>query len=486
MSSVVIKDADIGLHSVNMLDTFVDLAVYKYKNDSPDKDTDHLIDLLNKKLVQSNMNNVIFSKKSLANKIDYDVKRSEGSIAVTREKEYLVYAKFEDLIIDQNLCSSFVRDDLVESKEGELSLENYYLEVTSFLKEIKLCFVDIEAKFGVFGEVIFFGRMPLRNEKISVANYQKLCNFVFKFVRRMYRERLSQISSIYVEGLLETHFDKKSDIKIMDTLHNDYISNEGKPVDEEILRRCLHSFTWSHHIFDTDLYNNSNFFTEFKEILKNEVDFSETSIIYSRDTKIYIGWSHSVFLTKNLNEDEKRLFVHFYKVPIEVEWGEWEFLRSLNKKVDKALFESFEMLENNNSNYKTLRRYKNLIDKFYYLTQRIIKMYDGLSMTVNPTQLKLIEVQRSKWKLDINKDGFNKNLESLKDIITYLSLRKTEENSRILNSILFVIALLSVIDISNTIYNIINTGNPNYMISTLMPASTLLVILMAYLGISKK
>ena len=60
-----------------------------------------------------------------------------------------------------------------------------------------------------------------------------------------------------------------------------------------------------------------------------------------------------------------------------------------------------------------------------------------------------------------------------------VNMKKTQQ-SRILNGILFVIALLSMIDISNTIYQVIANGTQGELAISLGPVSFIFVVLLLY------
>jgi len=477
-----VKNADIGLFSVNMIDTFVDQGHLNNDNHNLITVKTNLMNELNTSLsVRHSSNEAYFAIESLSTNIDQRVKRSAGSIEVNREKIYLTYARLKDTIISEDLCKQLDVSD--NDKESNFLMK--YNSIKNVLHTKKLRIIDVELKFGCFGEVLFFGRISLRNEKISIGKYAELSDFIFRIARAVYRDIITKLCVIYIETLLKLQTNKKPMIRLLEAIHTKMYDAKYKVNYEEVRRRCLHSFTWAHYIFDEDLFNDTNTFESFNELLNNEVDLNLKDLVTSGDAKIYIGWSHSLFITKGLDVDAMNSFVHFYKIPIEIEWGEWEFLRSLNKKVEYALYKSYDMLETKKYRFMEVGKYNHSIDQFYFFSKRITESYEGLSITVNPTQLKLIKLQREKWKLDQYKLEFKEKNESLRSMVNYLGEKKKNQNSIVLNGILFLIALLSVIDISNTVYSIINTKNQSYIIATFSPVTTIFIIALLYYRIVK-
>ena len=144
------------------------------------------------------------------------------------------------------------------------------------------------------------------------------------------------------------------------------------------------------------------------------------------------------------------------------------------------IYNSYNILQSKRFFIMKTDKYKENINKLYFFIQRINDTYDSSSITLNPYQSSVMNIQRRVWEIEKYEAMYLKKRETLYQIVDFFIAQKKSTQSKIMNSILFIIALLSTVDIAYTIYNIILTGDFAKMIFGVGPSFVIILVIFLY------
>ncbi|MGM0496250.1 MAG: hypothetical protein ACQERX_06265, partial [Bacillota bacterium] len=185
------------------------------------------------------------------------------------------------------------------------------------------------------------------------------------------------------------------------------------------------------------------------------------------------------FLENNQNKHLQEE-INYHLTPIENEFAEWEFIIAMTRNIERLLFHSYSVFESNKFFFIKTTQFKRNINQLFFFIQRIMHSYDNTSITLNQYQAKLMEAQEKKWEINRYYQSYKDKSKSLYNIVDYIIQRKKSVQGKILNGILFIIALLSTIEISNSIYQIIYNNDSSQLIFSLGPVFTIIIIIILY------
>ncbi len=470
MGKTIIKDVDIVLLSGSMMSIYVDMDYYKYTDN--ELDIEGIIKLLNKKKSEKHGHKYVWYDVNQ----DYDnsLRLSTSAFEDFRGKEYIAGANIKDSVVDSN----FIETQLKSNKEYE-ELYTGYMKFSELIGFEDIRFHEAKIKIGGYGDTSFRCKVSLRNRNVSVSDYYDYIQYLRILAHELYKELATDIGITYRNLFVSLSNNKDEAVRILDyNLDNE--DNE-KRNSEYVHERAIQAICWMHCIYNNDLFESNNFVKDLESLLIDEPDKSDGQIASFTDTKSYMGWSHSVFVIKCKEEEKvRKQLCEFYTSTFEVVWGEWEFLQKITKDLDLLTYDTYEILNSKKYLRAKTSKLKSNTNILFYSTKRLMNSFENSSVTINQVQSILMGIQKNTWSMDAYRKSFNEKSNVLNEKIEYMVNMKKTQQSRILNGILFVIALLSMIDISNTIYQVIANGTQGELTISLGPVSFIFVVLLLY------
>ncbi|MCF7924580.1 MAG: hypothetical protein K9L64_05735, partial [Candidatus Izimaplasma sp.] len=444
-----IKNADIVLLSGNMTNIFFDMEYYNYNNIKFDHNTlcQHLNQNMNKTLKHSGK----WIIPNDDNESSLKTRLSASTFETQRKKHNTIHFNI----------NSFNLDDIFNNDNKNINkYKSKYKEIKGYLSR-SLIFKNTLLKFGCHGDVIFHTTVPLNDVSINSKQYNTISAFIRNVARHLYKDIIKEACVEYIKIIEET---LNQDIfnRIFFEIEDIF---EVKDKLDYSISRSMYAICWVHIIYDDD-YNEID-----NKALANDIAFREekTDYLYSpaHNSHVYIGWSHTIFFLVNNQNIHEVDEINYHITPIENEFAEWEFIIAMTKNIEKLLFHSYNVFESNKFFFIKTTQFKKNINQLFFFIKRIMHSYDNTAITTNRYQAKLMEAQEKKWEIDKYHQSFEEKSKSLYQIVDYIIQRKKTVQGKILNGILFTIALLSTIEISNIIYRIIIEGESTQLLFSL-------------------
>lgn len=454
----LIKNADIVLMTGNMTNIFFDMEYYNLNEANFKYDT--LCKKLNansKDSLESHGRWVIPNDKSTLK-----TRLSASSFVTDRKKHNTIQYEINDYRLDEILNTPEL--DQYVSK---------YNEVKSILNQ-SLTFQNAVIKFGSYGDVIFNTKVSLIDISVSAKQYNMISSLLRNIARDLYQEIVNDACIKYIETI-ENEIDCNEFKQIQFEIENVF---EAKEKLKYSINRSMYTISWVHLIYDDDYNDIGN------KKLAYEIAFKEEKLDYlcsvSHNAHIYLGWSHTIFFLENNQNKHLQEEINYHLTPIENEFAEWEFIIAMTRNIERLLFYSYSFFESNKFLFIKTTKFKRNINQLFFFIQRIMHSYDNTSITLNQYQAKLMEAQEKKWEINRYYQSYKDKSKSLYNIVDYIIQRKKSVQAKILNGILFIIALLSTIEISNSIYQIISNNDRSQLIFSLGPVFTIILIIFLY------
>ncbi|MDA3932463.1 MAG: hypothetical protein PF513_06980 [Tenericutes bacterium] len=461
----LINNADIVLMSGNMTNIFFDMEFYNYNKANFNYDIlcQHLNTNRNKLL----KTNGKWLKPDENSESSLKTRLSASSFKTHRKKHNTIHFEINDFNFD-NLVN--------DSKLSKYEIE--YKEIKKYLPHA-LQFNNTLLKFGSYGDVTFHTTVSLKNASINAKEYNTISAFIRNIARDLFHNIVRDACIEYIE-IIEKDISDKEFQRIFFEIENIF---ELKDKLEYSVERSMYTITWVHLIYDDDYNDLEN------KKLADKIAFKEEKLDYiyspSHESHIFLGWSHTIFFLINNQNRHQQDEIYYHLTPIENEFAEWEFIIAMKRNIERLLFHSYSVFESNKFFFVRTTQFKNNINQLFFFIQRIMRSYDNTSITINQYQAKLMEAQEKKWEISKYYDSFEDKSESLYKIVDYMINRKKSIQSKVLNGILFVIALFSTIEISNSIYQIIHNNDSFQLLFSIGPAFTILIIIILYNRISR-
>jgi len=454
----LIKNADIVLMSGNMTNIFFDMEYYNLN------ETNFKYDILCQHL-NTNSNNLLKSNGKWVipnDESSLKTRLSASSFMTHRKKHNTIQFEINDFDLDIMLNNSKLNKYISK-----------YNETKTILNQ-SLTFQNAVIKFGSYGDVTFNTKVSLKEVSISAKQYNIISALLRNLAREIYQEIIKNACIEYIETI-ERDIDCNEFKRIFFEIENIF---EVKEKLDYSINRSMYTISWVHLIYD-DNYNDSE-----NKKLANEIAFKEEKLDYLRSAShnayIYIGWSHTIFFLENNQNKHLQEEINYHLTPIENEFAEWEFIIAMTRNIERLLFHSYSVFESNKFFFIKTTQFKRNINQLFFFIQRIMHSYDNTSITLNQYQAKLMEAQEKKWEINRYYQSYKDKSKSLYNIVDYIIQRKKSVQGKILNGILFIIALLSTIEISNSIYQIIYNNDSSQLIFSLGPVFTIIIIIILY------
>ncbi|MFO7969401.1 MAG: hypothetical protein R6U15_04745 [Candidatus Izemoplasmatales bacterium] len=454
----LIKNADIVLMSGNMTNIFFDMEYYNLN------ETNFKYDILCQHL-NTNSNNLLKSNGKWVipnDESSLKTRLSASSFMTHRKKHNTIQFEINDFDLDIMLNNSKLNKYISK-----------YNEIKTILNQ-SLTFQNAIIKFGSYGDVTFNTKVSLKEVSISAKQYNIISALLRNLAREIYQEIIKNACIEYIETI-ERDIDCNEFKRIFFEIENIF---EVKEKLDYSINRSMYTISWVHLIYD-DNYNDSE-----NKKLANEIAFKEEKLDYLRSAShnayIYIGWSHTIFFLENNQNKHLQEEINYHLTPIENEFAEWEFIIAMTRNIERLLFHSYSVFESNKFFFIKTTQFKRNINQLFFFIQRIMHSYDNTSITLNQYQAKLMEAQEKKWEINRYYQSYKDKSKSLYNIVDYIIQRKKSVQGKILNGILFIIALLSTIEISNSIYQIIYNNDSSQLIFSLGPVFTIIIIIILY------
>ncbi|MFW5794275.1 MAG: hypothetical protein ACOCV1_02220 [Bacillota bacterium] len=460
-----IKNADIVLTSGNMTNIFFDMEFYNYN------DAYFNYKILCKHL-NVNRNNLLkeSGKWIIPNDNNESILKtrlSASSFKTHRKKHNTIYYEVKNF----NFDNIFKNENFKKYKDTYQKIKNYLSHSLSFHSSL--------IKFGSYGDVTFHTIISLKDVSISISQYNNISIFIRNLARDIFQEIIKAACIEYIETI-EKEINKDEFKRIFFEIENIF---ELKDKLNYSIERSMYTIAWIHLIYDEDYMEKEN------NKLAYQIAFKEEKLDYlhspSHKAHVYVGWSHTIFFlinNQNMHETDE---INYHISPIQNEFAEWEFIVAMTRNIERLLLHSYSVFESNKYFFIKTTQFRKNINQLFFFIQRIMHSYDNTSITLNQYQAKLMEAQEKKWEINRYYNSFEEKSESLYKIVDYIIQRKKTIQAKVLNGILFIIALLSTIEISNSIYQIIHNNDNSELLFSLGPVFTILLVIILFNRITR-
>ncbi len=450
-----IKNADIVMMGGNMTNVFFDMDRYKTA--------------FTYKMLQNDLEN----KKDLTtfgnwyskdmDEADEITSLSISAFNTLRKKNMVMTFEIHPIDIDDFLNKQTSSDIINQSKKT-------YAEIKKNVGGI-LKFNRIVVKFGSYGDMTFRSQIALRNVNITMDQYHQIIQFSREITRLLYADIVLEVATTYMKTIYESPkeryhlilIEKKKEETLDSALS--YLEN-----------RNMYALTWIHMIYDDC---EEAICAEFaQDIACGEENFTHTYISKYSEIKTYVGWSHTVMILPADKFNNKTFNMSYYVRPIEIKFSEWEFIIGINEQLNNFLFKAYDLFAAKKYFFKKTTAYKIKINRLLFFVERIIQSYDSAAITLNQFQTKMMQIHRDRWELNTYYEQYKNKKESLYKTIDYVIERKKSMQSKVLNGILFFIALFSIVDITNAIYIAVTEGDTRMLYFGSIPTVILICIVL--------
>ena len=472
----MIKDADIVLAGVGQTDVFLDYDYVKRHEINISNIKRDLIDYFSKKKLALN-DKLIYVDESVIESSNIDFLRSDSSYEIITKREEIASFYMDEIILTDTDLETILKTINPEEHQKIKSLVLYE----------KIAIDDIKFKMFAYSSLVVQGKLKLTNRNLSIYEYSLVSKFAHKWFGLALREYADYLSLEY-KSYMEKKYNVLSNNDLLLKIPDLSISTTKRISDSNQDNFKPNSLRYSiryHFIYNTDYKNQGKaILKDLIPILSGEWEKEFDNYIELHNVNIYFGWSHSLFI---FNKEDDFLLCK-YILPLEVVLANWLSLNVLAKKIDYAIaYANGDMLSLNNG--RTIKKtYKNIqrdIHEFSMKLDRIIEYFDSYTVTNNPTNYKLIDMQQNVFLQDKKIQGLKNKMVLLNNLVTMISRRQHELQSATLNTILLILTLMSIIGNAHTIYQIFSSENTNMMLGvvTIVVSTILLVIL--YIKIKK-
>jgi len=466
MKAESIKKFDLVLAGVGFTDIFFDYDYFLRQDFSLSLIKDTLIESLSK-----DGKNSIYTWCDSSNKTMVDkVLKSKSSYKVMSKREEFVSCKIDDIML--NIENIFDR--------APKTSQSFDLDKILNLVSGKINLTDIEIKFFVYGNSIIRGSYHFNDVNLSFSNYSYLSDFLHSAFGEILTPIYEKGIAIYQQSLRQCFKNNNLESLLL------VIPN----LDSKNTAIKLDPLTFSiryHFIYSTQLKENfEENLPEFKKILDGEWELYFKDVILNNDASIYLGWSESLFIFDDNSKQEQYLK---YSLPLEVVLANWASLKLLTIKIDKAIAFSSNGALTLNKKGKNKLNYQlkmNEIQEFSIKLDRIIEYYSSYTVSNNPTNFMLIDMQSKVFMQDSKINEIKSKMELLSKIIERLSALQKRYDSHRLNTTLLALTFMSIIGNSYTIFNIFKHQPSNEIPIIIGILFGILTIIQLYVIISKK
>lgn len=474
-SDIRIHDADIFIGGVALSNIYINKEHLLAIGSDIDASKKNVEERLNKSTKEElNVEGEVWSTDIKNRELFNEICKSHSAYSLITKREYVAICRLENLYFSEDVIE---KDSLGVLKRLKKDIDRIY-----GLKNI--CIEDIELKFYEFGNVTITGRLRAINVNMTIDEYRMLSEFVHAYFGPALRQDVIEMVNLYIDVMRDIDEDTEIELcllKIPLDIHN---NNERKKAIIEISELNALNFAIRYHfIYSTtlknDLENGKTNFEALMEILSGEWELNLKNTVSLKDAYIYFGWTHSLLVLDSLKTINSEQLYEKFKLPLEVVLANWGTLNSLSKRLDKAraqYIKDMEDIEKSNFKKNDYTKIANDIREFTLKIERIMENFDSYTVSNNPMHYRLIDLQQEAFLEHKSIEKIRNKAELVSKIVDELSIRQKNLESERLNKMLITITLLTIIDLSNTIYGIVN-GYYEHIIYTTIICTILIVIL---------
>ncbi|MTI67409.1 MAG: hypothetical protein FH753_12560 [Firmicutes bacterium] len=256
--------------------------------------------------------------------------------------------------------------------------------------------------------------------------------------------------------------------------------------NRKLSRDCI---PWTHriyHINDNELLTSDKpgEFFRFLVTPSSQVDIHDFSIYDHR--YIYFGWGHSIIITDEYDDgyEQTTVNIDYYIRLVEIAQAKWQCLNKVNSMVDSELLYFNSRFEDIKLKHIEQTIYE--IQLFNTNINSILRSLDDLKITFDTEKRNLLKELNDRWHVDTLKENLLSSMDEIEKKLMYLRDRKISINDGRLNSILFILTIISSIEVFVTIYNLIWADNTKAIVSeavfTFSSTITLLIFIIFYIN----
>jgi hypothetical protein len=472
-----VKHADIFLAGVGESDVYLDLDfIRRMEIDIPSI----------KKGIISN-----FSKKPIAIhgiKTEWiDSSNDEKLNNILRSySSYELISKRDDIAI---CCIESILFDIDNINNLSMSLTKTDIEqVIEILGQKSLVLKNIQVKFYAYGNVVILGQFEVR-KNVTVDQY----NLISKFAHGWFGPALKEISNEIIlayKHYMEKSFGEQSDKNLLLLIPKINIdinqTKSTKNIEQTFHPKALRYSIRYHFIYNSELKRMKiEGLNLFKTTLCGEWELELENSIFLNEATVYMGWSQSMFIFDDYTGENMQKYV----LPLQTILANWSSLNSISEKIDYAISYATGDMLSINKGINTTRNYSYILDSFNEFSmklERIIEYYDSYTVTNNPTNYKLIDLQQTVFLQDRKVAGLKNKMILLTNIIKNISVKQKNLETKNLNTLLLFLTLMSLINNANVIYQIITGNDVNQVIGVIGIIITLLLLIKIYTLIRKR
>ena len=409
--------------------------------------------------------------------------KSFSSYKLMTKRDDVVTCKLDNIFFDESMLN-----DVLFDKSKDL-----YSAIKELFLTDELVFTNVTIRFYEYGNVVIRGSFLIRNKCISIDEYNDISCFVHSFFGVALQHLSSKIIYSYINVMQKIVSSGKSKIKLLpfniDGIILHLSSDDEKAVFERVETNTLRFSIRYHFIYNSFFKSESKKISSyFKNTLVGEWEKQLDQTINLEDVNIYFGWSHSLFIFNdfNLNCDYSK-----YLLPLEVVLANWASINSITKRIDRAraiFSEDIEKLKHKSQSLRNYNKINREINDFSLKLGKIIEYYDSYTVTNNPMNYKLIDAQQSVFMEKKNISTVKNKMVLLLKLTNDLNSRQKEIQNGRMDRGLLVLTLMSVINNSYLIYEIITKESISniLVISGIIFTVILVIILYVRFTVSKE
>lgn len=469
-----IENADIVLTGVALSDIYINkdhlLVIGKDIGSSNMK----VQTLLNEKTTESLDIGCCVWKTEVTNvDIFTELSKSHSAYKTLSKREYLAVCQLGDIPYSTEMNA--------EDRLGKL--EEGYEKTAQLLKEQDIVLQDVELRFYEFGNVTVTGVFRLRDQSLSIDEYHIISDFAHTFFGSALRTKVSQLVAVYQSVMREVDASTEIDLEMLKVplgIDMDF----DRPLSETVNLKYALDFSIRYHIvYNTELKELEDFVEPFYCVLNGEWELELKKQLKLKKASIYFGWTHSLIVLNDYSGIESIREYETYRFPLEVILTNWGALNSLSKRLEMGRAMFLKEIDDEEGFAFKKKNYTEIADnirEFSFKVKRIMQSLDSYTVSNNPMHYRLIDLQQEVFLENRSVDRINRQLDLVGNLVDELSIREKARVENRFNKVLTMLTMLTVVDISKTIYEVAVSGIESIAWTSSLSGVMLLALLVVY------
>ena len=448
MENWVIENADIVVSGVALSDVYINKDALLIKGINIGSSNQRIKKMLNDKTrCALPLQHDVWKTEIINEDIFTELSKSHSAYKTISKREYIAICQLGSV--------TYQPDMLKEDRLGTLSDLH---EKAYRIMGASLALRDVELRFYEFGNVTISACLSIRGHEISLEDYKILSDYAHAFFGAALRPRVRTLIGIYVDVMQEVDKNKDIELNMLKMpLQLKMVANSE--ADEEQHMKYVLDFSIRYHmIYSRKLRKLKDFVDPFKQVLTGEWEKEYEQQLRLKGASLFFGWTHSLVIMDDFDAIKSLKEFETYRFPLQVVLTNWGALHSLSQRLELGraqYLKEIEGLERHIFRKKDYVKISDDIREFRLKVKRILLSLDSYTVSNNPMHYKLIEIQQAVFQESKSVDRINQQLEIVGDLTEELMNREKARNERRLNKILTMLTLFTVIDIANSIYNLI-------------------------------